>query len=221
MAFTEDQVSKLMDLLKIPIEKQNFEGFCDQIHTLIEEKDSFKRHYLSKIDNTLEKILNNPGLQHIAEKIFDNLEYEYLKVCQGINQSSKQILDYQIKKPTFWLRKFKDLSKENQKDWLKDIESVKNSEKEKAIIAYMQWNLKKKVLDLPCYFRPAIQDEFRKKIWDIIFVQKKVSDEDLDIVTILGTLTENPDAPDKDGQLMTKLLKFAQGFKKSKSLYNP
>ena len=169
----------------------------------------------------MEQILNNPGLQHIAEKIFDNLNYEYLKVCQGINQSSKQILDYQIKKPIFWLRKFRDLSKENQKDWMKDIESVKNSEKEKAIIAYMKWNLKKKVLDLPCYSRPAIQDEFRKKIWDIIFVQKKVSDEDLEIVTILGPLTENPDAPDKDGQLMTKLLKFAQGFKKSTSLYNP
>ena len=221
MTFTEDQVSKLMDLLKIPMDKQNFEGFWDQINTFIEEKDNFKRYYLSKIDNTLDMILNNPGLQHIAEKIFDNLNYEYLKVCQGINQSSKQILDYQIKKPIFWLRKFRDLSKENQKDWMKDIESVKNSEKEKAIIAYMQWNLKKKVLDLPCYFRPAIQDEFRKKIWDIIFVQKKVSDEDLEIVTILGPLTENPDAPDKDGQMMTKLLKFAQGFKKSKSLYNP
>ena len=55
MSFTEVQVTKLMELLKIPEEKQNFEGFWDQIQNLIEEKDSFKRYYLSKNDNSLEK----------------------------------------------------------------------------------------------------------------------------------------------------------------------
>ena len=52
-AFTDVQVNKLMDLLKIPADKQHFEGFWDQIQNLIEEnKDSFKRYYLSKNDNT-------------------------------------------------------------------------------------------------------------------------------------------------------------------------
>ena len=143
MAFTKDQVTNLMDLLKIPAEKQNFEGFREQIQNLIEEKNIFKRYYLSKNDNTLEKILNNPGLQHLAENIFDNLKYEDLEVCRGINQSSKKILDYQMGKPIFWLKKFENLSKENQKDWIEVIQSLNNSEKEKSIRSYLQWNLKK------------------------------------------------------------------------------
>ena len=91
MAFTKDQVTNLMDLLKIPEEKRNFEDFRDQIKIL-------NACYLSKNDNTFERILNNPGLQHLAENIFANLNFEYLKICQGINQSSKQILDH----PKFW-----------------------------------------------------------------------------------------------------------------------
>ena len=97
----------------------------------------------------MEKILNNPGLQHLAENIFGNLNFEYLMVCRGINQSSKQILDYQMDKPMFLLRKFRGLSKENQKEWTKVIESEKNSEKENAIISYLLWNLEKEAVDLP------------------------------------------------------------------------
>ena len=120
--------------------------------------------------------MNNPGLQHLAENIFDNLNFADLEICRGINQSSKVILDNQMDKPMFLLKKFRSFSEENQKEWFKAIEAVKNSEKEKAIIAYMQWNLKKKVLDLPCYSLPAIQEEFRKKIWDICCEKEEVSD---------------------------------------------
>ena len=85
-----------MDLLEIPGEKRNYEELKDQIQFL-------KAFYLSKTDNTLEKILNNPGLQHLAENIFDNLKYEDLEICRAINQSSKQILDHQMKKPMFFV----------------------------------------------------------------------------------------------------------------------
>ena len=101
MAFSVDQVTKLMDLLKIPVEKQNYEEFWDQIQNLIEKKENFEKYYLSKNDNTLEKILNNPGLQHLAENIFGNLNFQYLKICRGINKSSKQILDNQMDKLMF------------------------------------------------------------------------------------------------------------------------
>ena len=188
MAFTEDQVTNLMDLLKIPEEKQNFEGFRDQIQILI-------AFYVSKNDNTLEKILNNPGLQHIAENIFGNLNFEYLMVCRGINQSSKQILDYQMDKPMFLLRKFRRLSEENQKDWKKVIESAKNSDKEKAISAYLQWNLKKDVVNLRCYSTRAEQDDFREGIMESCMKEEKLTDEDIEIVKILAPLTDNSNAP--------------------------
>ncbi len=63
----------------------------------------------------MEMILNNPGLQHLAENIIDNLKYKNLEICRGINQSSKQILDYQMDKPLFLLRKFERLSKKTKK----------------------------------------------------------------------------------------------------------
>ena len=82
---TEDQITKLMNLLKIPLEKRNFEELQDQIQRIIEANDSLRREnsslmafYLSKTNNTLEKILNNPGLQHLAEKVFLNLDVENL-----------------------------------------------------------------------------------------------------------------------------------------------
>ena len=64
-------------------------------------------------------------MKNLAENIFWNLDNENLKVCRLTNQSSKQILA----NPIFWLRNFTALSKENQKDWIKVIQSVKNAEK--------------------------------------------------------------------------------------------
>ena len=82
----------------------------------------------------MENFIANPGLQHLAENIFLNLDVEHLKICRLINQSCQQMLD----NPMFWLRKFKGLSKENRKDWIKVLKPIKNSEKEKAIISYLQ-----------------------------------------------------------------------------------
>ena len=77
----------------------------------------------------MERIISNPGLQHLAEKVFFNLDDESLKNCGQINQSCKQIL----KNPMFWLKKFRSLTKENLKDWIKVIKPVKNSDKQNAI----------------------------------------------------------------------------------------
>ena len=48
------------------------------------------------------KIFTYPGFQHLAEKVFMNLDVEDLKMCAQINQSCKQIL----KNSMFWLKKF-------------------------------------------------------------------------------------------------------------------
>ena len=93
----------------------------------------------------MEKIVNNPGLQHLAEKVFFNLNVEDLKMCARINQSCEQILE----NPMFWLRIFGDiLSKEDQKEWITIIQSLEeNSKKRKAIISYRQWidSIKQKI----------------------------------------------------------------------------
>ena len=86
----------------------------------------------------METITNNPGLQHIAENVFWNLDVKDLKICAQINQSCKQILQH----PIFCLRKFENLSKKNRKEWINVIQSVKNSDIGRAIIAYLGWSLR-------------------------------------------------------------------------------
>ena len=90
------------------------------------------------------------------------MDIEKLKLCAQINQSCKQILE----NPRFWLKTFRGLSKENMREWIKAIKQVNNSAKQNAIISYLQWNLNKEAVDLPCYTSPAIQDDFRKRIME-------------------------------------------------------
>ena len=139
----------------------------------------------------METIICNPGLQHLAEKVLLNLDPWKLKICRQINQYCKQILQ----NPLFWLKKFRNISTEYQKDWIKVLKKVKNSDKSNDIISYLQWKLKKDPLeDLLCYTNPAIQDDFRKKI------HLAVQYGHTEIVKILAPLRDNPNAPDKYGE---------------------
>ena len=156
----------------------------------------------------MEKLFSKPGLQHLAEIVFWNLDGEDLRIFAQINQSCKQILQH----PIFCLRKFKSLSKTNRDNWIKVIQSVKNSNEGIAILSYLRWNLKKEVLvDLPCYSSPAVQDNFRKKIWEICYKLNKstkreiiifpiLSLEDIEVVKILAPLLDNLNVPCKSGK---------------------
>ena len=216
MLITEDQATNLMNLLKIPVEKRNFEDLRDQIQNLIEEKDNLSAQIKSKNDDNpqgkaevslLEKILNNPGLTHIAENIFGNLAHDEVEVCRNINQLSKEILD----NPMFWLSKFGSLSKENQRDWTNVIQSEKNAKKKKAVISYLQWNLKKKILvDLPCYSIPAVQDNFRKRIRKICETIRQTVDTET--VKILAPLTDIPNAPNNYGRTPKRYIYYFHAF---------
>ena len=138
----------------------------------------------------METIICNPGLQHLAEKVLLNLDPWKLKICRQINQYCKQILQ----NPLFWLKKFRNISTKYQKDWIKVLKKVKNSDKSNEIISYLQWKLKKDPLeDFLCYTNPAIQDDFRKKI------HLAVQYGHTEIVKILAPLRDNPNAPDEVG----------------------
>ena len=145
----------------------------------------------------MENIVNNLGFQHLVINIFLNLNYKDLKACQLINQSANEILN----DPMFWIRKFiqRGMSKENQKHWIKAIQSVTNSSfKEKSIILYLKWNLKKKdIFDLPSYTSSAVQNDFRTQI------RKRCGhwkcNENTEIIKILAPLTDNPNAPTETG----------------------
>ena len=72
----------------------------------------------------MDLITTSPGLHHIAERIFANLDHENLLKCQQVNLSWAMIL----KNPTFWLKKCvqEGLPYEYQLEWYKLIQTLKN-----------------------------------------------------------------------------------------------
>ena len=67
----------------------------------------------------MDQIIENPGFQHLTEKILLNLPLKDLIHLKLVNKSLKDILD----NPMFWIKKWKlkGLSKENRDDWIKAI----------------------------------------------------------------------------------------------------
>ena len=119
----------------------------------------------------METIINNPGLQHLTEKVF--FEYECWRI-------ENLFTDLSILKTNF--RKHIILVKEILKSFIGEPKTLENSSKENAIISYFQWNLKKEVVDLPCYSSPHVQDDFRKTILE-------AGEDDIELVKILVHLT--------------------------------
>ena len=90
-----------------------------------------------------------------------NLNYEALEECFNINSSCKAILE----NPLFWLKLFirRGLSKENQKDWHRAIQLVKNTDLEKNIFLYLKRSSKNpRVVDIPCYINEDTIMEYSK-----------------------------------------------------------
>ena len=107
----------------------------------------------------MENIIKNPGLQHLAEKVFWNLNYEEIVKCELINQKCYSILN----NPLFWLGKFiqKGMSKKNQNEWMNAIRMTKDTDFEKYVLLYLKrcGSKNKRVVDLHCF----IDEEFLSK----------------------------------------------------------
>ena len=75
----------------------------------------------------MEEIINTPGLQHLAESIYLNLDYAALKKCQFINQSTSKILS----NPIFWIEELirRERSNEDPSDLIATIQMAKYFEK--------------------------------------------------------------------------------------------
>ena len=59
------------------------------LHNQISSKVALKSFRSLKttkyLSSKMEKIISNPGLQHLAEKVFLNLDVEDLKICEQIS----------------------------------------------------------------------------------------------------------------------------------------
>ena len=161
----------------------------------------------------MEAIINNPGLQQITEKILFNLNYDDLKVCELINQSTKQILN----DPFFWLRKLihrGGFSLKNQEDWTNAIQLTKDTVLEKFVLLYLKKSSKnEKVVDIYCYIDEDFIDKFADKIKEYLKIKNPNAPDEFgntpimlatcaertELVKILAPLTDTPNAPDIKG----------------------
>ena len=138
----------------------------------------------------MDQIINNPGLQHIIEIIFFNLDFEDLMACQLVNKSIKNILKNQM----FWLKKWrfnKGLSKTNQNNWIKALKMTKNTNLEKNVALYIKKIIKiGHFVDVPCY----IDNDAMIKATEISF-EEALKQKNAGVLQILAPITKNFNAP--------------------------
>ena len=79
----------------------------------------------------MEAVTKNPGLQHIAEDIFNILEKKSLADCRLVNKSWMTILN----RPIFWLKKTKsEHTPENFKSWEMLVHDIEEDQIEKEFV---------------------------------------------------------------------------------------
>ena len=135
----------------------------------------------------MESVIQNPGLQHIAEMILLNLDFEDLKRCQLLNKFFKDVLE----SPMFWLRKWRTqrgLSKENNDDWVKAIQLTKNTNLEINLQLYLEKVIENgHVVDVPCFIDANAVEKSNEFTFERAFEEKE-----LGILQILASMENNP-----------------------------
>ena len=163
-----------------------------------------------KQSSILDQIVINPGLQHIIEMIFFNLDYKDLKKCNLINAAIKKILI----NPMFWLKKWrfnKGLSTKNQSDWIKALQMTKNTNFEKNVILYIKKVIKLgHYVDIPCY----INNDALMKVNEISF-EEALEKKDAGVLQILAPMSGIVNAPNATIQhiLRFSIMKMIKKFK--------
>ena len=152
----------------------------------------------------MDQIVSNPGLQHIAEKIFLTLNYEDILSCRLLNKSSNLILE----NPILWLGQgiLKGLSKKNQGDWLNVIKLTKDTKLESNITKYLRRVAKKSFfVDVPCFINQNVLEVFLNTDFEIpiclytkyysAFEVTTSNTDDYGEIQLMSTFIKNPNAP--------------------------
>ena len=125
----------------------------------------------------LEKFIHVPGLQHLAENIFLNLNYQDLEACRLTKISFKHFLDQFMENSLFWMEKFISggMSKKNQMDWMEIIQMTRGTNVGKSTLLYLKLYFKNERFvdfDVPCYIKKDSLEKYSEiitKVQDINF----------------------------------------------------
>ena len=151
----------------------------------LESGDLFNKK--SKQISVMDEIINTPGLQHIIEMIFFNLDFEDLMNCQLVNKAVRQILDQWIDvKPMSWLNKWRSnrgLSEKNKLDWTRALQMTKDTNLRMNIALYIRNVIKiGHFVDVPCY----IHNDVLNKAIKISF-EEALQQKDAGVLQILAS----------------------------------
>ena len=152
---------------------------------IIDQFDFLSYQSKAKRTATMEIILKNPGLQHLVENIFLNLNRNDIDKCKLINESSFHILENPMFRFKMFIQKF---STKNQDDWTELFKYTKNggpgpqrSKKfqkmilERKILFYLEKCLKnEQVVDVPCYINLKKQSDLIEKALKSLYDNENV-----------------------------------------------
>ena len=163
----------------------------------------------------MDLITRTPGLIHIAEQIFSNLDRNDLLQCQEVNEYWASIL----RNPWFWYNRMTQnttLSQEHQKEWMDFCEKLSKLNLTKDLtpgLNFIYERLEDSVT-LNGVYQSALRAASAEtvKIMAPLFESPNAPNEDgktpireaarfghTEFIKILACLTDNPNAPDKAG----------------------
>ena len=119
--------------------------FIDDIIT-----EAFNENEHKPIIPRMETLIKTPGLQHLAENIFLNLNYQEVKTCGLLNETFDLFTDQLIENPFFLLKRFVlgGMSKKNENDWTEIIQKTRGTNIEEFVFEYLnQYFKNEKVAD--------------------------------------------------------------------------
>ena len=111
--------------------------------------------------------IDNPGLNHIGEKIFKYLERDSLLQCRLVSKSWKNTLDT----PKFWLKKYlqKKMPEESFLLWQKSLQKTKNDPKFHRYVTLFFM----KMFEVPQYF--CISE------WDMKAISQRIPNNNISL----------------------------------------
>ena len=145
----------------------------------------------------MDLITKAPGLIHIAEEIFSNLDRDSLLECQEVNQHWGSIL----RNPWFWYRRMEQyakLSEEHQKEWMDFCEKLSKLNLTKDMtppLNYIYGQLEDSVTLYRTYWCAINRD-----LSHFSLPESSGYSTSADIVRIMAPLIENPNAPGEYGR---------------------
>ena len=147
----------------------------------------------------MDQITKSPGLCHIAEKIFMNLNQEVLLLkCQQVNEHWKSI----VRNPLFWYEKCDQIvifETNDEKVLLRKIIQVlfrDHVKKEVATITLIKiFSKSKRIQSLHTFL-----NEFYPIDWGKTIISWAANNGFAEIVKILVPFTDNPNDPDHNGR---------------------